>query len=322
MSFRIGLVGTGGIAGGRLAPAIRTLDGVELWSVMSRNLNRAQQFARRHGASSPTPAYDELQALLDDPELDGVLLATPDKLHADQIMAAAASGKHVLVEKPMATDFESATAAVEACRQAGVTLAVAYHLRHHAGLKAVHRRVQAGELGRVHHARMQWTYRADDALDWRAADDVGRWWSLAGVGTHILDQVLWFLTPTAGDVEEISSVISRARFGGPHDETAVVALQFTNGATAELTSSVLFDAPSRFELYADNGYVIGEDVLNTVGDGDLWINDELLRYRPCNPYAAEIQDFVEAARQDVEPAVSGEAALRNVEILLAASPLD
>ena len=321
MSFKLGLVGPGKIANNKLAPAISTLDGVELWSVMSRDLSRARDFGVRHGAVAPNAAYDSLDAMLDDPRLDGVVIATPDKLHASQVAAAAAKGKHVLVEKPMATDVESAKAMVAACEASGVTLAVAYHMRHHAGLKAVHARASAGEFGRIHHMRVQWTFRAGDDSNWRASKDVGRWWGLGGVGTHSLDQVFWFLAPQSGVVEEVQSIISKARYGGPHDETAVVALRFEDGATAELSSSVLFDAPSRFELYADEANVVGEDVLSTEGDGLLSVNGEPFGYVPTNPYAGEIQDFVDAAKNGTSPAVSGAQAVENIEVLVRAAPL-
>ena len=321
MSFKLGLIGPGGIANSRLAPAISELEDVDLWSVMSRDMGRAGEFAQRHGAKSPTPAYDDLDAMLDDASLDGVLIATPDKLHARQVEAAAAKGKHVLVEKPMATDVKSAQSMVNACSKAGVTLAVAYHMRHHAGLKPLQARVAAGEFGKVHHMRVQWTFHAGDDSNWRASANVGRWWGLGGVGTHSLDQVFWFMGGQGGAVEDVQSVISTAKFGGPHDETAIVALRFENGATAEFSSSVMFDAPSRFELYAEKGRIIGERVLSTNGDGELWVNGEPFSYAPANPYAGEIRDFVQAARDGSAPAVSGEDALSNVDVLLRAAPL-
>ena len=101
--LRIAMIATGGIADKALAPAVTSASGAELWSVLSRDVGRARDFAKRHGAASPQPAYDDLDALLADPELDAVLIASPDGLHAEQCIAAASAGKHVLCEKPMAT---------------------------------------------------------------------------------------------------------------------------------------------------------------------------------------------------------------------------
>ena len=321
MTFKLGMVGPGGIANSKLAPAIAEIDDVELWSVLSRDASRAAEFAKRHDARSSTPVYTDLDAMLSDPDLDGVVIATPDKLHSSQTVAAAAAGKHVLVEKPMATDLEGGRAMVDACSKAGVTLAVAYHLRHHAGLRAIHELARNGRFGRLHHMRAQWTFHAADASNWRASTDVGRWWGLGGVGTHSLDQILWFLEPGGGPVAEVSSVISRSVHGGPHDETASIGLRFENGATAELMSSVLIEAPSRFELYGSEGRAVGDGVLSVTGGGTLWLDDEPFDYTPVNPYAGEIRDFVRAARSGEPPAAPGEVGLRNIEVLLEAAPL-
>jgi scyllo-inositol 2-dehydrogenase (NADP+) len=72
------------------------LDGARLWRVASRNLERARAFAERHGAAAPVAAYEHLSKMLGDPARDAVVIATPDKLHAEAAAAAARAGKHVL----------------------------------------------------------------------------------------------------------------------------------------------------------------------------------------------------------------------------------
>ena len=131
--LRLGIIGTGSISRDALTPAIGEVDGAILWSVLSREKANAARFAQAHDAASPTPAFDDLKLFLSDPDLDAVVIATPDKLHAEQAIAAAAAGKHVLVEKPMATTVEDADAMIQACRSADVRLGVAYHLRCHLG---------------------------------------------------------------------------------------------------------------------------------------------------------------------------------------------
>ena len=119
--------------------------------------------------------------------------------------------------------------------------------------------VQRCTLGALRHARVQWVYRAADNSNWRASADLGRWWALAGVGTHCLDLIRWAMRPSAGEIVEVKSLIGRAVYGGPNDETALLSLRFAKGVTAELAVSVLFDGPVRLELY-------GERVLLTHGD--------------------------------------------------------
>ena len=318
--MNVALVGPGRIGEHSLIPGLDKVPGAQLWSVMSRDLGRARDFARRHGAAGGETAHDRLDHLLADPELDAVIIATPDRLHAEQTIAAAEAGKHVLVEKPMATDAESARAMVRACRDAGVVLAVAYHMRWHAGHRLLHARVGAGEVGAIRQIRAQWSFKAPDKMNWRATPEVGRWWSLAGVGTHCLDQIRWFMAPAGGATTALRSSIGRAVWGGPHDEQATITLSFESGAQATLCSSALFKAPTRFEIYGSEGYAICEGTMGAHGKGRIDLNGEPLEYTPEDPYAGEIADFVAAVGEGREPEVNGEEGLRNVELLLEADP--
>jgi predicted dehydrogenase len=320
LMLNFGLLGTGWIAGDFLAPALAAATGARLWSVYSRDPVRAQTFVDHHGAAATHSAFTDLDDFLNDPELHAVIIATPDQLHADQAIKAARAGKHVLTEKPMAHDVKSARAMVETCRATGVRLGVAYHLRWHVGHRAVIERIRKGEIGALRHVRAQWTYRADDARNWRAHEEVGRWWSLAGTGTHLIDLVRWTMLATEGEVVDLRSLVTRSFWRGPHDETAILSLLFASGATAEVVPSVLFDSPSRFEIYGTQGYVLCEGTLGPSGSGEISINKTPLQYSPQDPYLGEITDFVAAVNQNREPEVPGTEGLRNVEILAASCP--
>lgn len=315
---KIAMLGTGKIADNELAPAMRLARGAELWSVFSRSHERAREFAHRHRAASATPAYDNLDALLDDPALEAVIVATPDGLHAEQSIRAARAGKHVLTEKPMATTREEARAMVDACAKAEVKLAIAYHMRWHPGHRSLADQVRGGALGELRHMRVQWTFKSDDDRNWRAAPEVGRWWGLGAVGTHCLDQVRWFLCPSCGEVTDVRSVIGREVWAGPHDETAVLALKFDSGATAEICSSVLFDAPRRMEIYGADGYALCENTLGPSGSGAIWTDQGSQSFEPANPYVGEIEDFVDAIQSNRAPEVAGDEGLNNIDILLRA----
>ena len=318
MTLNIAMLGTGRIADQQLAPALAQTDGAQLWSVLSRDEARGRAFAKRHRAAAPEAVHTDLDSLLADADLDAVLIATPDRLHAAQCIAAAAAGKHVLTEKPMAADVEQADAMVEACEKAGVVLAVAYHMRWHAGHRKLAELVHAGRLGTLRHMRVQWSFLAPDSSNWRASADVGRWWGLAGVGTHCLDQVRWLMMPSCGEVVVQENLISRKVWNGPHDETALVSLAFDSGATAEICSSVLFNAPKRMEVYGSDTYAICDDTLGPHGAGAISIGGKAMAFDVVNPYVGEIADFVAAVRDSRAPEVDGREGRRNVEILQAA----
>lgn len=315
----VGIVGPGKIAERAHAPALAQVAGARLWSVQSRSRERAAEFAKRFGAAAPQPAHDSLEAMLADRELHALVLTTPDALHADQVVAAARAGKHVLVEKPLATSHADALRMVNACREADVRLGVAYHLRHHAGLQALVAGIRAGELGELRHLRAQWCFEGDPS-NWRARRDVGRWWALAAVGTHLLDLVRWVMVPACGEVVEVKSLVTRERFGGPNDETSVVAFRFASGATAELTVSVLFDAPNRVEICGGEETAVLDGVLGPKGEGQIRKGDQPVTFSPRNPYVGQLADFVAAIRERRDPAVNGEEGARNVALLEQVDP--
>ena len=318
MTMNIAILGTGRIADGQLAPALGQVEGARLWSVLSRDAQRGREFAERHGARAAIPVHTDLDSLLADADLDAVLIASPDKLHAPQCMAAARAGKHVLMEKPMATDVAEAEAMVEACDKAGVILAIAYHMRWHAGHRQLAAAVHAGRLGTLRHMRAQWTFLADSDENWRASSEVGRWWGLAGVGTHCLDQVRWLMVPSCGEIVVQKNLISRKVWKGPHDETALLSLGFESGATAEICSSVLFSAPKRMEVFGSDSYAICDDTFGPHGGGAISIGGEPMEYEPGNPYVGEIADFAAAVAEGRSPEVDGREGLRNVATLVAA----
>lgn len=313
MVLNVGLVGPGSIADHRLAPALQRLRGARLWSVCSRDRARGAAFAARHGAAGPV--HSDLAACLADPELHAVILATPDRLHADQAIAAARAGKHVFVEKPLATDVAAGEAVLAACSAAGVRLAVGYHLRHHAGLRLLREQLLAGAIGRPLHMRVTWTFVERDAHNWRGGPELGRWWALAAVGTHALDLVRWYLRPLCGELESASAITSHPVHGGPHDETAALALRFASGATADILCSVVFRAPRDVEVYGERGSLRGAAVLGPHGNGEVSRDGVALPYTPVDPYQGELQDFVDAILEDRAPEVDGEEGLSNIRWL-------
>ena len=317
--LKLAIIGTGNAADLLLAPALKSVPFAELHSVVSRDLERAEHFALIHGATAEKPAFDDVDACVADPELDAVIITTPDATHAAIAIAAARAKKHVFCEKPLATSLVDARAMIDACKRARVKLAVGYHLRFHAGHRMVAEHLAVGAIGKLWHMRVQWTYGAKSNGNWRADRNLSRWWSLAGVGTHGIDMVRWWMTPTCGDVTQVRAMLGKHRYGGPNDESAIVLLRFESGATAEVVSSVLFESPRRVELYGEDGFVQCEGTLGPYGEGTIRMRGEALRWELMGPYEAELASFVRAVRENREPEVSGEDALRNVEIMLHAA---
>ncbi len=309
--LKVGLIGPGSIARERLLPALKTIEGVSFWSVLGRDQTRAAEFATAHGAEH---SFTNVDKFLLDPELDAVIIASPDKLHAEQCLAAAKAGKHIFVEKPMATTHEDALAIVESCRSAAVKLAVGYHLRFHQGHRLVSELIAAGRIGKIRHMNISWTMLANDS-DWRAHDQMARWWSLAALGTHALDLAIWLMPAENGKVVESRAVCTSTMFGGPHDETAMVSLAFESGATAQVLSSVIFKAPRVVEIFGSDGHIRCVDTLGPRGAGKIFLNDAELAFQTVDPYKCELSDFIKAIRDGSSPAVDGSVGAGNVALL-------
>jgi 1,5-anhydro-D-fructose reductase (1,5-anhydro-D-mannitol-forming) len=313
--IRVGLIGPGSIADERLIPALAKLPGAVFWSVLGRELGKAEAFAVKHGAKAAQAAFSDLGAFLADPELDAVIIASPDKLHAEQAIAAAKAGKHVFVEKPLATSAKDARRIVSACKKAKVKLTVGYHLRYHAGHRKVALLVAdavTSPIGVIRHINVSWTMQAKTA-DWRADGKLGQWWSLAALGTHSLDLVSWLLNNDK--VKSSSCEISSPVFGSAHDETSLVSLVFESGATAQILSSVILRAPRVVEIFGSKGVIRCVETLGPRGTGTITVNGEELKFEPVDPYFGELQDFVVSVLHGQEPGVTGDAGAANVALL-------
>src|SRR4029450_5089087 len=116
MSFGWGIVSTGKHPDVKIAPAIAAADGGEIVGIYSRDQQRAETFAQKHGARA---AYSQLGDLFKDSRVDGVFVASPNALHAEHVLQAAEAGKHVLCEKPMATTVADAVRMLQAGRRGG-----------------------------------------------------------------------------------------------------------------------------------------------------------------------------------------------------------
>ena len=213
----------------------------------TRTRASAEDFCRMHGV----PLVDSYEELLADPGVDAVVLATPHSLHESQIIAAAAAGKHIHVEKPITLDRASADRAVEAARKAGVVLAVGYCRRFHPSIVEVRRRLAHGWLGAVvsivaQHTTSTAQFVAPD--NWRAAPEQAPGGALTAVGVHALDHMIEF----AGRVRDVRCVTGRT-IPGPSDDTTTVMLRFEAGATGLIFCSVATPTNFSFALYGSKG---------------------------------------------------------------------
>jgi predicted dehydrogenase len=213
----------------------------------TRTRATAEDFCRDQGL----PLADSYEQVLADPQVDAVVLATPHSLHERQVLAAAAAGKHIHVEKPITLTRASADAAVAAARKAGIVLAVGYCRRFHPAVVELRQRLRDGRLGKVVSMVAQHTTSTGQFIppdNWRAAPEEAPGGALTAVGVHALDHMIEF----AGRVADVRCVTAR-NIPGPSDDTTTVMLRFESGATGLIFCSVATATDFSFTLYGSKG---------------------------------------------------------------------
>lgn len=192
--IRWGIIGVGDVTELKSGPALRKISDSSLVAVMRRDGEKARDYARRHGVPR---WYDEADRLINDPEVNAIYIATPPHVHAEYTLRAAAAGKAVYVEKPMARTYAECQQMVAACQQARVPLFVAYYRRALPSFLQVKALLEAGAIGAVRFVDIQLCQT--DARDrnggdnWRVQPQIaggGYFYDLASHQLDILDFLL------------------------------------------------------------------------------------------------------------------------------------
>ena len=222
-----GITGCGDIANKRVAPAINDQADSDLVAFFSREKARAEDFAARHKARR---AYDDLSALLGDPEVNAVYVASPQDRHCRETVAAAEAGRHVLCEKPMAMDVAECRRMVEACRANGVHLSVAYYRRFYPKTQKMKALIEAGAVGTPVQVSISMTgfWRADrsDPKYWRVTKAASSGGALADTGSHRLDVLCHLL----GEPESVAGFADRRLMDFEVPDTETLVLRMKSGA--------------------------------------------------------------------------------------------
>ena len=166
--IRAAIVGLGRWGRSLVASVQGKTEDISFVAAQTRTRATAEDFCRTHGIA----LRDRYEEVLADPAIDAVVLATPHSAHESEVLAAAAAGKHIHVEKPITLDRASADRAVAAARKAGVVLAVGFNRRFHPAVTAIRERLRSGELGHVVSMVAQHTTSTGQFIgpdNWRAA---------------------------------------------------------------------------------------------------------------------------------------------------------
>lgn len=231
--LRIGVIGCGGIAGGHLR-CVRELDCIELVATADMLPERARQYAKEYGAKR---SYSSNEELLADPEVQAVHICLPHHLHHPVCIAAAAAGKHILMEKPLALTVADAEQMIAAAEANQVNLMVGHVLRFRSINREVRRLIQDGAIGTPRSVLRRRTGRVDHAklAPWHAdPKQIGNF-CIFGFGTHEVDTILWTLDT------EVRRAFATGRVINPvwgNEDDVFALLELANGAMASYVQSM------------------------------------------------------------------------------------
>jgi predicted dehydrogenase len=210
----------------------------------------AGPFAAEHGL----PLSSSLDEALGDPEVAAVILATPHSLHKSQVLAAAAAGKHVFCEKPLALLGADAEEMVRACRERGLVLGIGHERRFEPALIEVKRLIDAGELGTVMHLEANFSHDKlanVPAGDWRSSKVDSPIPAITGMGIHLTDAFINMV----GEVAEVFTLTARRVLETEGGDVASVLVRFASGATGFLNAILVTPLYLRFPVFGSKAWV-------------------------------------------------------------------
>ena len=292
-------------------------DAIRIATCFTRSPEKRAAFAAKYG----TQTHESYEAVLADDGIDAVILTTPHSTHAEQVIAAAAAGKHVFCEKPFTLTRASAEAAAEACAGAGVVLAIGQNRRYHSATQALKAMLEEGALGTILHAEAN--FSVPSALGyppdlWRSNRIESPAGSVTGLGIHMIDALIHLLGPIA----RVAAQAYRRAVPVDIDDTTSVLFAFESGVSGYL--GTLFACPhtSYINIYGTGGNAFAQvdNSRLTVQPAEGAARDEPIE--PQDTLRLELDEFAAAcagaARFTVTPAeaVHGIAAM---EALVAAA---
>jgi predicted dehydrogenase len=281
---------------------------------------RTRESAEAFCAENGIALKDDLDQILADPAIDGVVFATPHSQHGAQVERAAAAGKHVFMEKPFTLDLKSAEAAIDAVARAGVVLAVAYPRRFHPAMIELKTRIDDGRLGTISHCESAQASPAGLSMSpdyWRSDPQEAPAGAMTATGVHNLDALIYLFCR----IDEVYCTSLR-RVMARLEDTTTVLLGLAKGIRAALYYSLVTAPTYRFAVYGTKGAVelatpelefrLTPVTERPATGRHIAPAPEIIGYKGFNALAAELEGFAAAINGERPYPITAEEALHGV----------
>ncbi len=322
---RLGIIGCGAISK-KHGEAISRIGGAKLVAAADLLEENVRQFVNTYGGKS----YTDYREMLEDPNVDAVIIATPSGLHAKMGQDTLDAGKHVLVEKPLAMCANDADRLIKKAEEVKRCLGTVHPNRHYETSEMTHKAIEGGRFGELSHgvATVRWnrTQNYYDEAPWRKTREMDGG-VLLNQAWHALDLLLWFMGPVA----KVQGMTSKRLHDIETEDIALVTLEFESGAlgVVEATTNVY---PRNLEqtvsVFGDKGTVIlGGSRIDAVrvwrveGDKDengvlgAWGEDRVQKHDPSWAHERVIRTFIEQLKSGINIAPEANTAAMAIKVI-------
>lgn len=296
-----------------LADAMQRSGKLKIVSCYTRSETKRAAFAAKYGCTA-APSYE---AILEDTSVEAIINTTPNNVHLETTRAAAAAGKHVFLDKPIANTIEDARGLTKACRDAGVVLALGYQRRKESHFRWIRKQIDDGVFGKLVNAE------ANISRDRLGKIDLNSWrYTSAGmpggvmlqIGIHYSD----VLTYLMGPIKSVTGHLAQLVLPGDNPDVASLILEHENGAVSTLNASYA----SASEYYLMNIYGKEASAYYDLHQGLRFLKRGSDRSNPVevpkhDAIVEELEEFAAACRGGGEPEMDGERATESLAVLLA-----
>lgn len=312
MSDPVGLASIGlGWWGNVLADAVSASGKAQVVTGYARTAETRESFASKHGCRSA----ESLDEIWSDPEIEGVLMATPHSVRQELISQAAAAGKHIFVEKPLALTGAEARAAASAARDAGVVLQVGHNKRRQTGNRRLREMLDTGELGQLQHVEANISVPVafkPDLPDWRNNPEQIPAGGMTPLGVHHIDTIQYL----GGPIRRVSAFSKQVYGALEVDDVTAMLFELESGPLAYLVTLLATAGVNTVTVYGTEAAAWSE------GDGTrvyLQRRGEPTRTEiavtPIDTIADEMAEFADCIRTGTEPETGAAAAISVVDVL-------
>jgi 1,5-anhydro-D-fructose reductase (1,5-anhydro-D-mannitol-forming) len=315
---RFAILGFGNHAVRRLLPAFSKCDQATLIGMWRRDQAAAQQNCAEYKIPHCFPTRE---ALCSSPEVDVVLITSPDAMHWDDTLVALRYGKAVLCEKPVAMNAAEAEEMQAAARAAGLLYGVAQNFRFNRSLEWMRQQIAAGRIGEPQLAQAQFSYPATQSpRKWIMNPALACGGPLADVGVHCIDALRYVL---GAEVVSVTTLAQKDELSGRVEAIASLQLEMTDGIYANVTTSARAPYRTLVEVNGSDGVLIAENGLTVDRPVQLVVRRagelvETVTVENGDGYARMLDSFALACRGERGFPASGVDAIANMRTLDAA----